>query len=107
MFLKADTVGIKQVAGYRMGDHESVEELEWMAYIGQMTNNITHSGNGREFHLPTVPKVKGDGYCAETREVFDYLECFWHGFQCMHNRHTSICNTEDIILCWHEETKAK
>jgi len=30
-----------------------------------------HAGNGREVHLPGVPNVKVEGYCAETREVFE------------------------------------
>ena len=42
-------------------------------------NNIDHDGNGREVHLPVVPNLKVDGYCAETMEVFEYLGCFWHG----------------------------
>jgi len=47
MFLKLDTVGIIPREGYRMGDHQSVEALQWPAYIGQSRNNIVHAGNGR------------------------------------------------------------
>jgi len=79
MFLKPDTVGIIPRAGYRMGDRQSVEALQWLAYIGPTRNNITHAGNGREIHLPRVPNVKVDGYCAETREVLEYVGCFGTG----------------------------
>ena len=34
MFLKPDSVGINLRAGYRMGDGQSVEKLQWLAYIG-------------------------------------------------------------------------
>ena len=33
MFLKPDSVGINLRGGYRMGDRQSVEVLEWLAYI--------------------------------------------------------------------------
>jgi hypothetical protein len=59
-----------------MGDLQSVEALQWLAYIGRTWNNITHADNGREVHLPGVPNVKVDGYGVETREVFEYLGCF-------------------------------
>ena len=78
-----------------MGDHQYVEALQWLACIGRMRNNITHAGNGRAVHLPGVPNMKVDGYCAETREVFEYLGCFWHGCQCTPNRHKPIGNTEE------------
>ena len=48
-----------------MGDRQSVEALQWLAYIGRTRNNVTHTGNGREVHLSGVPNVKVDGYCQE------------------------------------------
>jgi len=57
-------------------------------------NNVTHAVNGREVHWPGVPNVKVDGYCKETKEVFKYLGCLWHGCQCMPNRHKPTGNTE-------------
>jgi len=47
MFLQPDTVGIIPRAGYRMRDRQSVEALQWLAYIGRTRNNITHAGNRR------------------------------------------------------------
>ena len=79
MFLKPDTVGIIPKAVYRMGNRQSVEALQWLAYNGQTRKNITHAGYGREVNFPSVPNVKVDGYCAETREVFEYLGCFGTG----------------------------
>jgi hypothetical protein len=76
MFLKPHTVGIIRRAGYRMGDRQSVEALQWLSYIGRTRNNVTHAGNGKEVHLPGVPNVKVDGYCAVTGEVFEYLRFF-------------------------------
>jgi len=71
LFLKPGTVGIIPRAGYRMGDCQSVEAVQWLAYIGQTRHIVTHTTNGREVHLPGVPNVKVNRYCAETKEVFE------------------------------------
>ena len=86
MLLKPNTVVIFPRAGYRMGDSEYVEALQWLGYIGGTRNNVTHAGNGREVHLPGEPNVQVDGYFAVTNEVFEYLRCFWHWYCCMPNR---------------------
>ena len=85
MFLKPDAVGIIPRAGYRTGDRQSIEGLQWLAYIGR-TRKIIHAGNGREVHLAGVLNVKVDGYRQETNEGFEYLGCFWHG--CLHAQST-------------------
>ena len=46
MFLKPDAVGIILRAGYRMGDRQSIEGLQWPAYMGR-TRKIIHTGNGK------------------------------------------------------------
>jgi hypothetical protein len=107
MFLKPDNVCIIPRAGYRMGDRQSVEALQWLAYIGQTRSNVTHAGNGLEVYLSRVPGLKVDGYCSETIEVFEYLGCFWHGCLCMPNRHKSIGKTEETLLSRYEETMAR
>jgi hypothetical protein len=107
IFLKPDSVGINPTEGYRMGDRQSFEAFQWLAYIGQTRNNVTHAGNGREVHLHGVPNVKGDGYCEETNEVFEYLGCFWHGCPCMPNRHKPIGKNEETLLSRYEETEAR
>ena len=104
MFLKPDTVCIIQRAWNRMGDRQSVEALQWVAYVGQTRYNITHAGNVREVHLPGVPNVKVDGYCAETRKVFENLGCIWHGCLCMPNRHKPINKTDETLLSRYVDT---
>jgi hypothetical protein len=106
LFLKT-FCGYYPERGYRMGDHQSVEALQRIAYIGRTRNDVTHAGNGREVHLPVVPNVKADGYCAETREVFEYLGCFWHGCPSMPNQRKPIGNTEETLLSRYEETMAR
>jgi len=62
MFLKSDTIGIIPITGYRMGDRQSTEGLQWWAYIGR-TRKIIHTANGREDHFVGVLNVNVDGYC--------------------------------------------
>ena len=90
-----------------MRDRQSVEALQWLAYIGRTRNSISHAGNGRKVGLAEVPNVKFYGYCAETNEVFEYLGCFWHGCLCMPIRHKSIGKTEETLQNRYEETKAR
>jgi len=80
MFLKPDSEGIILRGGYGMGDRQSLEDLQWVAYISRTRNNVTHAGSLREVHFAVVRNVKDDGYCAKANEVFEYLGCFCHGY---------------------------
>jgi predicted membrane GTPase involved in stress response len=71
VFLKPDTVGIIPRGEYLMGDRQSIDTLQWLAYIGLKKNDDTHAGNGREVHLAGLPNLKINEYCAETNEVFE------------------------------------
>jgi hypothetical protein len=62
-----------------MGDRQSVENLQWLAYIGRRRNNLTHAGNWREVRLGRVLNLKVDAYCTQTGQVFEYLGCFCMG----------------------------
>jgi len=53
-----------------MGDRQSVESLQWLAYIVQTRKNIVHAGNGRDVHPAGVPNVKLMG-TLQTNEVFE------------------------------------
>jgi hypothetical protein len=37
-----------------MGDRQSVEALQWLAYIGRTKDNLIYAGNGREVRPPMV-----------------------------------------------------
>jgi len=107
MFLIPNSVGIIPRRGYRRGDRQPDEALQWLAYIGRTRNTVSHDGNGREVNLAGVPTVKFDEYCAETNEVFEYLGCFWHGSLCMPNRHMPNGKTEKTLHYRYEQIKAR
>ena len=90
-----------------MGDRQTVEALQWLACIGQTRDDIINAVNGREVHLPWVPNVKVHGYSPKTKEIFEYLGCFWVGCPCMSNRHKPIGTTEGTLLTRYEETKTR
>ena len=50
-----------------MGDGQSVEALQWLAYIGRTRNNVTHVVNGKEVQLSRVQNEKVEVYCAERK----------------------------------------
>ena len=50
-FLNPDTTYYSE-RGYRMGDRQSVEAIQWLAYIGRTRDDVIHAGNGKEVHLP-------------------------------------------------------
>ena len=90
-----------------MGDRQSVQAVQWLAYIGRTNINVTHAGNRRYVHLTGVPNVKVNWYCQETNEVFEYLGCFWHGCLCLPNRHIAIGNTDETLQNRYEVIQAR
>jgi G:T-mismatch repair DNA endonuclease (very short patch repair protein) len=55
----------------------------WILHMEQVDNcTIQHVRNGREFRLPELPRYSVDGYCAETRTIYEFMECFYHGHTC-------------------------
>ena len=90
-----------------MGYRQSVEAIQWLAYIGQTRDDVIHAGNGRKVHLPRVRNVKVNGYSPKTQEVFEYLGCYWHRSSCMSNRHKPIGHIEETLLSRYEETTAR
>jgi hypothetical protein len=91
-----------------MGGRQSIEAIQWLAYIGQTRDNIIIAGNGREVHLYKVLNLKVDGYCRETNEVFEDLGCLWHGCpSCMPNRDNPIGKTTETLASRYEETMAR
>jgi G:T-mismatch repair DNA endonuclease (very short patch repair protein) len=72
----------------------------WLAYMQQTnTCSIQHGRNGREYRLPELPHLKMDGCCEETRTVYEFNGCYWHG-----RPHCQILR--DVVTI-HEDTLAE
>jgi hypothetical protein len=82
-FLKPETVGLIPSGGYTCNRNYSKKAPMWILHMQQADNcTIQHARNGREFRLPKLPPYSVDGYCAETRTVYDFMGCFYHGHTC-------------------------
>jgi G:T-mismatch repair DNA endonuclease (very short patch repair protein) len=55
-----------------------------------------HARNGREYRLPELPQFSVDGYCAETRTVYEFLGCFYHGHTCQPYRDIPTLSEETL-----------
>jgi len=76
-FLKPETVGLISAEGYSCNQNYSKKALMWLLHMEQMDGcKIMPARNGREYRLPELPRFSVDGYCAETRIVFEFLGCF-------------------------------
>ena len=53
--------------------------MMWILYMEEDKWKILHARNGREYRLPELPHFSVDGYCAETRTVYEFVGCFFHG----------------------------
>jgi G:T-mismatch repair DNA endonuclease (very short patch repair protein) len=98
-FLKPNSIGLIPKGGYRKADKQSRKALLWMRYLEMnYPIHIRHAGNGREYRLPELPNLKVDGFCEETKEVFSFNGCLWHGHECLPNRDVPIMGTTSETL---------
>ena len=81
LFLKPETIALLPPQGFQPKKAYSVKALQWLHYESVKRNcHIQHAVNGGEV------KIGGhfvDGWCEETRTVFQYFGCIWHGCKCM------------------------
>ena len=75
-FLKPDTIAV--VPPYVPYDNHSIESIEWLTYVEKVDGiTIQHARKaGRE---EKVAGAKVDGFCRETKTVYQYHSCFLHG----------------------------
>jgi hypothetical protein len=82
-FLKPETVGLIPTGGYSANRRYSKKALLWLLHVERVDGcHIRHARNGREFRPPELPHYSVDGYCAETRNTYEFLGCYYHGCTC-------------------------
>ena len=47
-----------------------------------MVHRERTDGNGREYRLPELPHLSVDGFCPQTRTVYEFMGCYFHGHTC-------------------------
>ena len=76
-FLKPDTIGLISAGGCSCNNNYSKKALMWLLHVEQTEGcRIRHARNGREVRLPEVYNFSVDGYCEETRTVYEFYGCF-------------------------------
>jgi hypothetical protein len=87
-FLEPETTGFLPAGGYIANNRYSQKTLMWLLHM-ERTNycQIQYARNGREYRPPELPHYSVDGYCAETRTVYEFLGYYYHGCTCQPFRH--------------------
>ncbi|KAF8794344.1 hypothetical protein HNY73_002335 [Argiope bruennichi] len=76
--IKDDTIAMVPAHGYRSGKNYSPDAIRWLDYISSCEGiEIQHSLNKNGERK--IGGVFVDGYCEETKTVYQYQGCFFHG----------------------------
>lgn len=107
-FLIPDTIGLIPKGGYRWRDNQSKLAVQWLVWEEERGGiNIQHAAKTKEVILNGV---KVDGYCAETRQVFEFHGCYYHGCTSCYPSHRDKPlheNHDETLNSRYESTVAK
>ena len=83
-FLKTNTIVLIPSGGYIGKVNYSNKAIMWLVYREQTDDcSIRHARNGREYRPPELPGLNMDGFCAETRTVYEFFGSLYHGITCL------------------------
>jgi len=107
-FLKPDTIGLIPSGGYSANRRYSKKALMWLLYMERTDGcRIQYARNGREFRPPEFPHYSVDGYCAETRTIYEFLGCYFHGCKCQPFRDVKTMASGETLAERYEQTMAR
>jgi len=66
--------------------------------------HIQHAKNGREYRPPELPHYSVDGYCDETRTIYEFLGCYYHGCICRPFREVKTLANGETLAERYEQT---
>jgi len=70
----------------------------WLLHLEQTDGcRIMHARNGREYRLPELPKYSVDGYCPETKVVYEFFGCYYHGHTCQPFRDIKTMSGDTLV----------
>jgi hypothetical protein len=86
-FLKPETIELISWGGNTANDRYSKKALMWLLLMEQTDGcHIQHARNGREYRPPELAQYSVDVYSAQTRTVYEFLGCYYHGCKCQRFR---------------------
>jgi hypothetical protein len=104
LFLQPDTIGLIPTGGYTGNVRYSKKALMWLAYREHIDGcKILHGRNGGEYRLPELPHLSVDGICPETKKVYEFLGCYFHGHTCLPFRDVTTM-VDDTLSARYEQT---
>jgi len=106
-FLKPETVGFIPAGGYSANNRYSKKALIWLLHMEQTDGwQIHHARNWREYRPPELPHYSVDGYCRQTRRIYKFLGCYYHGCTCQPFRDVKTMGGETLAERY-EQTMAR
>jgi hypothetical protein len=75
-FMPPDTIAILPNMEYQPARRYSVKACRWLTWLEHQHHNIRHAKNGGEV---TLGPYTVDGYDQESRTVYKFYGCYWHG----------------------------
>ena len=83
-FLKTNTIRLNPSDGYPGNVNYSNKAITWLEYREQTDGCTIRQGrNGHDYGPPELPRLSVDGLCAETRNVYEFFRCLYHGHTCL------------------------
>ena len=105
-FLKPNQIGLIPTGGYSCKVNQNKKALMWLVHRERTDGcRISPGHNGREFRLPELPNLSVDGYCHDTRKVYEFHGCYWHGHTCLPFRDVATLH-KDTLSERYEQTMA-
>jgi hypothetical protein len=105
--LKPDIIGLIPAGGNTGNINYSKKAIMWLVYREKVDGcTIMHGRNGSEYRLPDIPRLSVDGFCSETKKVYKYFGCFFHGHTCLHYRDIPTMGG-DTLYQRYEQTMAR
>ncbi len=100
-------LGIVPATGYTVRNNYSHQSILWLEWLQKPGLQIQHALNGGEFKIPRT-NYRVDGYCHETKTVYEFLGCLWHGCRtCYPQRNMALPKTNETaeVLWYHTQER--
>jgi len=82
-FLQPDTIGLIPTGGCTCNKNYSKKAMMWLLHMEETDGvKIMHGRNGREYKVHELPQFSVDGYCPETRTIYEFFGCYFNGHTC-------------------------
>ena len=83
-FVHPKRIRIIPTGGYTNNNRQNKKAITWLIDKEQREGKrILHGRNGREYAFPELPQLRVDGFCEETKTVYGFMGCYWHGHDCL------------------------